>query len=257
MWALALAVYAGCKWLTWRAADVCGAPRWRHLAYLLFWPGLDAPAFLNAQATVERKPTGAAWAFAVAKLAIGLALFAAAAELVYTGPRWLAAWLGMVGIAMVLHFGIFDLLSLAWRTAGVNARPLMHWPLTSTSVSDFWSRRWNTAFRDLAHAFEFRPAARLLGAPLALAAVFLVSGLVHDLVISLPAGGGYGGPTLFFTVQACGIFFERGTWGKWLGIGRGPRGWLFTMLVLAIPLPLLFHDHFVSNIILPMLQAGR
>ena len=50
MWTLAVAIYIACKWLTWRSADVRDVPLWRHAGYLLAWPGLDAPAFLNPAA---------------------------------------------------------------------------------------------------------------------------------------------------------------------------------------------------------------
>src|SRR5262249_45019933 len=47
MWALAFAIYAGCKWLTWRQTPAPDAPKWRHVGYLLAWPGMDADAFLK------------------------------------------------------------------------------------------------------------------------------------------------------------------------------------------------------------------
>src|SRR5579872_4315985 len=47
MWALAFAIYASCKWLTWRRTPVQDVPLSRHAGYLLGWPGLDAAAFLN------------------------------------------------------------------------------------------------------------------------------------------------------------------------------------------------------------------
>lgn len=76
----------------------------------------------------------------------------------------------MAGLIFVLHFGSFHLLSCAWRAAGVDARPLMHWPVAATSLADFWGRRWNTAFRDLTHRFLFRPLTRRLGPRAGLAA---------------------------------------------------------------------------------------
>ena len=84
---------------------------------------------------------------------------------------------------------------------------------------------------------------------------FVLSGLVHDMVISLPAGGGYGWPTLFFVIQVAAIFIERSNAGRRFGLGRGLRGWLFTMLVLAVPVYGLFHPPFVKNIIVPFMQA--
>jgi alginate O-acetyltransferase complex protein AlgI len=84
---------------------------------------------------------------------------------------------------------------------------------------------------------------------------FVASGLVHDLVISLPAGGGYGWPTLFFAIQALGLLVERSPLGERFRLGSGAPGWLWTMLLLALPLPGLFHEPFVTRIILPFMAA--
>jgi D-alanyl-lipoteichoic acid acyltransferase DltB (MBOAT superfamily) len=129
-------------------------------------------------------------------------------------------------------------------------------PLTSVSLGEFWGRRWNTAFRDLTHRYLFRPLTARLGARGAVFAGFAFSGVVHDAVISLPAGGGYGGPTVFFMLQALGIFAERSRAGRRIGLGKGRRGWLFTMLVLISPAPLLFHPPFVERIVVPFMQAS-
>jgi hypothetical protein len=255
MWTLALAVFAGCKWLTWRRARASYAPAWKHLAYLALWPGMDADSFLSSGPVADGRPRGGDWLFAMVKLACGALLLVWSTGLAEAGAVWLAGWLGMAGIVLLLHFGAFDMLSLAWRAGGVNARPLMNWPLAASSLSDFWGRRWNTAFRDLAHAFVFRPATRAVGTTAALAIAFLASGLVHDLVISVPAGGGYGGPTIYFAAQAGGVLVERSAAGRQIGIGHGWKGWLFTMLVLVVPLPLLVHAPFINEVAVPMLRA--
>jgi alginate O-acetyltransferase complex protein AlgI len=136
----------------------------------------------------------------------------------------------------------------------------MDWPVLACSVSDFWGKRWNTAFRDLTHRFLFRPLTARFGAKAGLAVGFLFSGFVHDLVVSAPAQGGYGGPTLFFLLQGAAILFERSATGQRLGLGKGVRGWAFTVVVLLAPLFLLFHPPFVREVIVPfidwILQAG-
>src|ERR1022692_4792814 len=66
------------------------------------------------------------------------------------------------------------------------------------SIAEFWGRRWNSAFRDLAHPFVFVPAARRWGLVVALWVSFAVSGFAHELVISVPAGAGFGLPTAYF-----------------------------------------------------------
>lgn len=253
MWMFAFAIFAGCKWLTWRTTPA-GAPWPRQAGYLFAWPGMDAPSFLYAAS--RRAPTAGAWGFALAKLGLGLVLCLGIVPRLPASMELLRGWVGMVGIVFVLHFGLFHLLSLAWQAGGVDAKPLMDWPIRATSVSEFWGMRWNTAFRDLTHRYLFRPLAIRVGARWALALGFLVSGTVHDLVISLPAGGGYGGPTAFFLIQAGAIFLERSPIGKRLGLGHGMRGWVFTMLVLVGPLGLLFHPAFVRTIVTPFVSGA-
>jgi hypothetical protein len=256
MWALAVVIFCGCKWLTWRRATLPPAPTWQHAAYLLAWPGLDPVAFLAPRPSpAARRPTTREWLFGAAKLTAGVVLLYGVARLVPPAYPYVVGWVGMVGTVMVLHFGSFHLLSCFWRSLGVNARPLMYAPLAAVSLGELWGRRWNTAFRDLTHRFLFRPLIARFGARGGLFVGFAFSGIVHDAVISLPAGGGYGGPSLFFILQALGMLAERSRVGKRLGLGAGWRGWLFTMLMLAIPAPLLFHRPFVVGIVVPFLHA--
>jgi len=254
MWVLAMAIMFGCKWLTWWRRPYYAAPIWRHVSYFIAWPGMDAEAFFNLLLH-PAKPKAREWLSAFGKLALGIVLFYGLAKRIPpTHPYWVG-WIGMIGLVMILHFGIFHLLSCGLRTAGVEARPLMNSPMASVGLDDFWGRRWNTAFRDLTHRFLFLPLTRRLGARGALIAGFVVSGLIHDAVISFPAGGGYGGPTLFFLFQAVGLFAERSRVGRRLGLRSGMRGWLFTMACLTLPAPLLFHKPFVIRIIVPFMHA--
>ncbi len=83
----------------------------------------------------------------------------------------------------------------------------------------------------------------------------MVSGLIHDLVISLPARGGYGLPTLYFLLQGAGVTAEHSRFGKRLGLGHGRRGWCFMVVVLVLPVFGLFHPWFVLRVILPFMRA--
>lgn len=255
MWTLSVAIYVGCKWLTWRRTPAPTAPLWKHVGYLLAWPGMDAAAFLGPAKRNDRTACSTSeWLFALAKLTVGLLLMWGAARFVPRELPVVVGWVGMIGMVMILHFGLFHLLSCGWRTIGVEARPLMNWPLASRSVSEFWGVRWNTAFRDLTHRFLFRPQIPRLGAKGAVLVGFLASGLVHDLVISVPAGGGYGGPTVFFLVQGCAIMASRTSIADKIGLRRGSLGWSFTMLTLLLPAFLLFHPPFVHEVILPFME---
>jgi hypothetical protein len=264
MWATAGTLFAGCKWLTYRAAvrpraAAAGGVGWpRACGYLLAWPGMDAHAFFFSTRTVAAaaaRPALIEWLAASVKTLFGITLTWGVARAALPAHPLVAGWIGMIGIVFLLHFGVFHLLSLAWRQAGVDAEPLMRNPLRATSLAEFWGRRWNTAFHALATRFSFRPLRRVTSAATASVLVFLLSGLVHELVITLPARGGYGLPTAYFLLQALGLAAERSTQGRRLGLGRGWRGWIFTILVTAGPAFVLFPPVFIRNVILPMLSA--
>jgi hypothetical protein len=161
----------------------------------------------------------------------------------------------MSGLVLLLHFGTFHIVALLWQSLGVDAEPIMSSPLRSTSLGEFWGKRWNLGFRQLAHELIFRPLHRRLGPDAAGLLVFLVSGLIHDLVISLPARGGYGLPTLYFLLQGVGVTVEHSRLGRRIGLGYGVRGWFFMMVFLTVPAFWLFHPWFVLRVILPFMRA--
>jgi hypothetical protein len=217
---------------------------------------MDAEAFLDPRPSPPPpRPAVREWSVAAGQVAVGLGLLFGVARWVPARHPYLTGWVGMVGLVTALHFGAFRLLSCGWRSAGVVARPLMERPLAAASVSEFWGRRWNMAFRDLAHRFLFRPLTPRLGPRAALLVGFAASGLVHDLLVSVPAGAGYGGPTLFFLVQGAALLAERHPLGRRLGLGAGWRGRLFTAFALLAPVGALFHPPFVLAVILPFLAA--
>jgi hypothetical protein len=256
MWLLAAAIFAVCKIATWLLADRRKVPIWRQLAYLLAWPGMNAASFFSkGGATHPTTPTTREWITGALNLGAGCAIFWAAHWWFPESSPILMGWAGMIGVVLILHFGSFLLLSCFWRLRGVDALPLMNRPTVSTSLAEFWGRRWNIAFRDLTYQFLFRPLRPRLGAVGALVLSFVISGIIHDVVISLPAGGGYGGPTAFFAIQPAGILMERSSLGRAVGLGLGWRGWLFTAAVLLLPVRLLFHDPFIHKIVVPFMRA--
>ncbi len=253
---LSLAIYAACKWQTWwqvRGRGACAGRR-RPFGYLLAWPGMDAAAFLN-QSALPPKPAAREWTLAVLKTLFGAVLLWSVARMVPPQKPLLVGWVGIVGLLFLLHFGSFHLLALLWQRAGVDARPIMHAPAQATSLGDFWGSRWNLGFRQLSHDLVFQPLRRRLGAAGATLAAFAVSGLIHELVISLPAGDGYGLPTGYFLLQGMGVMVEHSERGRRFGLRQGFSGWLFTLLVTAGPVFWLFHPPFVTRVVLPFMRA--
>lgn len=167
----------------------------------------------------------------------------------------ITGWVGMVGVVLLLHFGLFHLLSALWRALGINARPIMRSPAGATSLSGFWGEDWNAAFSDLMHGGVFKPLTKSVGRWGALLLVFLISATLHELVISVPARGGYGLPTAYFVLQGLALLFERSKRGQNLGLGSGVKGWCFVALVAGVPAFWLFHPIFIHHVILPMLHA--
>jgi predicted DCC family thiol-disulfide oxidoreductase YuxK len=271
---MAGAIFLGCKWLTfWRARRHAGNLL-RALGYLFAWPGMDAKNFLRSAGIRPRTPPDglareslsgkmpdragripalpdkrANIAGAIAKIFLGVVLLFGLAR--FAHQPLLAGWFGMTGIILILHFGIFDLLTVAWRASGIDARPIMNSPLKSASLGEFWGRRWNGAFNQLVFEILFRPLARITTPIIGTLAAFFASGLIHELVISLPARAGYGLPTAYFLLQGCGVLVQH----RATSVRRGTSGRFFTILVVAGPAFWLFHPPFVRHVILPFMKA--
>ncbi len=204
MWVMTVALFGGFKWVMWRRG--------------LSWPRPAAD--------------GAPGGRALPRIVLGTVLFWGVARLL---PPLAAGWVGMIGLVLMLHFGV---MALAW--------PIMRAPLRARSVAEFWGERWNCAFPQMARPLIFEPVSKRYGTGWATMVVFLASGLLHELVISLPAGGGYGLPTGYFALQGAAVLVER----KW----RTDRRW-FVWLMVAGPVFWLFHPLFVERVMISFMEA--
>jgi hypothetical protein len=253
MWLLALAIFAGLKWATWwKARMATPQETWRSIAYLVAWPGMDAETFLDSSHRAERPPSRE-WLWASAKTTVGVLLLWLIARKA-THPL-AQGWIGLVGLVLLLHFGSFHVLALFWQSQSIVAKPIMAKPILSKTLSEFWGKRWNLGFRQLAHDLIFRPLHKQIGIGGASLLVFVVSGFIHDLVISLPAHGGYGLPTGYFLLQGFGVSLERSRIGRRLGLQQGFLGWLCMFVFTAGPVLWLFHPAFVSRVMVPFMKA--
>jgi hypothetical protein len=255
MWTLSFAIFLGLKWITWwEARDLVPHSALRSLAYLLAWPGMDAESFLDARRQAST-PRLQEWLWAAAKTACGILLLWFLARRVPAQYPLVQGWTGLFGLIFLLHFGSFHLIALFWQAHGVDTQPIMAQPMLSKTLSEFWGKRWNLGFRQLAYDLIFRPLHKPVGAAAASLLVFVVSGLIHDLVISLPARGGYGLPTAYFILQGIGVTLERSSLGNRLGLRKGLSAWLYLLIVTAAPAFWLFHPPFVLRVILPFMHA--
>ena len=228
------------------------------LVWYAVWWGLKPSEFFTRRP--RQSIDNVELAFAIFKATIGMLLLFLVVPFVFN--QWteneyrdlVAGWLGLVGIAFCMHFGYSHLTAIVLRANGRPVTPIMNRPILAASVSEFWGKRWNLAFRDYAHVVLFAPLARRWGAVAGSMAGFTFSGLIHELAISLPANGGYGWPMLYFVIQGFGVLSER--WlakcGWWKAGSISNRIW--AIVVVVLPVPLLFHQPFVRRVIVPILH---
>jgi hypothetical protein len=249
-------IYSSFKWISWKT---CRRPAasWLHkLAWWLAWPGMDVARFLSQPTDPESlRASAGEGLWALLKTLVGAGLFLVGLACIGNGHEYAGGWCGMVGMVLMVHFGVFHLISCGWRLAEIDAPPIMDRPLSAQTLGEFWGRRWNRAFRDAVYVPLFRPVARRWGPLAAMWAVFLFSGVIHEAAISVPAGAGFGLPTLYFVLQSLAIVFQNSRVGRWLAVDRGPQGHVFTLFVVFAPVAMLFHPPFVYRVILPLMHA--
>lgn len=166
--------------------------------------------------------------------------------------KTLSNLLMLTGLSFILHFGILNLSTAAWRFSGVDVRELFRSPYQSKSLQEFWGKRWNLAFSEMTALIAYRPLKGMLGKNAAMVASFLLSGLLHEIAISFPVKSGYGLPFLYFVLHG-GAMYAEGKLPFIQKITAHPiwsRLWVFSWLLL--PMPLLFHAGFVENVMRPL-----
>jgi len=219
MWLLAFEMYCFFKWITLAYhPGVSSGLRYPTL-YLVGWVGMDPTPFKCRNQEHVSENLNLMFG-GVANIVVGL-LFFLSTEYLPSNLWLLQGWFICIGIVMILHFGIFRILAWVWRQFGFDVEPIMQFPLAAKTVSEFWGGgRWNLAFKQLVYPFVFRPLKKRLGPKYGVLITFLLSGLIHETVISLPSRGGWGLPTLYFLIQAFGMLFEKSRIYKKIGSER-------------------------------------
>jgi alginate O-acetyltransferase complex protein AlgI len=222
------------------------------LGFLVAWPGMQPRIF--AAPRTGRLPGALALARSGVLYALAGIALVILARLSWTTfhSRLLATILLLPGLSLVLHFGFCDLLAGAWRMGGVACDELFREPWRSQNLSEFWARRWNLAFSQMTAIAVYRPLADRYGRGAALMAGFVVSGLLHEMAISVPVRAGYGLPLLYFVIHGVLVLIEREMERRGRRVSnRVGRTWAFVWLVG--PLPLLFHRPFLSHVVWPLI----
>jgi hypothetical protein len=157
-------------------------------------------------------------------------------------------------VAMSIHFStgcalltgfwmVYDLCTLvavgALHHSPSSWPPVMDNPWVSTSLHEFWARRWHQLLRQTFLVFGGRPGRALAGNVGLVLGAFTASGLFHELSMYAMGRGGDARVPLFFFMQGCSLIGER-VWrritGRRVG-GLWGAAWVyFDIVVLGQPL---------------------
>jgi len=221
------------------------------LCFALGWPGMDPLPF---ERLGEKRAFNKAYLYSgLLSLFAGCCLLYLLAWLLrYTAlPAYVLCLCSFVPFVLIFHMGFFTIVAALWERAGVVTGTLMDAPWKAESLSSFWGKRWNVAFIQMTRTCLFVPMARKGRAPFALALSFAVSGIFHEVALTLPAHGGYGMPLLYFVLQFVLVHIEKRFRHRW----SRPAQKLWIWAALLVPFPLLFPPPFLCKVILPLLQG--
>lgn len=223
-------------------AEWAGERRLTMSRYALFafaWFGMDPDSFRN-----RRK--GLSWKNDVRTGLLLMVIGTLGAGLVWA-MGWRQILIMFLPMSLGFHFGALRVLKGGLRAAGFPVRTLFPNLLEAQGLGDFWSRRWNVGYSQMMQRLVGRPVEARFGSSAGLMAIFIVSGLLHELAITLPVRSGFGLPTLYFSAHGMLTLLEK-------KIGR-PFGKLPALLAVALPLGLLFPPAFQSEVVAPFLSV--
>jgi Membrane bound O-acyl transferase family len=205
----------------------------RYLVFAFLWFGMDPASFAKRRSGLDWK----------GDVGIGLLLMllgTLGAWFVWA-MQWRHILVMFLPMSLGFHFGALRVLKGALRAAGFPVRTLFPNLLEARGIGDFWSKRWNVGYSQMMQRLVGRPVQNRFGDAAGVMAVFLGSGLLHELAITLPVRSGFGLPTLYFTVHGLLTLFER-------KLGR-PIGKIPALLAVVLPLGLLFPPAFQKEVI--------
>jgi alginate O-acetyltransferase complex protein AlgI len=220
---LVYAEWAGPKQLTWS----------RYFIFGFLWFGMDPGTFAKKRAGLSYKGD-LGWGLLM--MVVGFTM----AWVVWTF-EYRDILLMFVPMSLGFHFGALRVLKAIHRSFGFPVRTLFPNLLKAQGMGDFWSRRWNVGYSQMMQRVVGRPLGNIVGRDGGVMAVFLVSGLLHEVAITLPVMAGWGCPTLYFVFHGGLAVWERRT-GRRLGK-------VLTLILVSAPLGFLFPQVFQVEVI--------
>lgn len=254
MMALIAALFLGMKTVVTTNARITGDPalsfpRW--LAFSLTWPGMRPNLFtlpLRPREGWKGMAFNGSLCVAAGVGSIGLAGPIGRA----TGSIFVTTILFFIGSSLLVHYGLFTLAAAFWRKIGFDCGVLFRNPFSAQSLGVFWGQYWNLAFSEMTAIAVYQPMKGRLGVRQALLLSFGLSGLLHEVAISLPVRSGFGLPLAYFLLHCGLVEMERSLARRGI-LFNGWRGHLWVCFWLIAPLPILFHRPFLVGVVWPLI----
>jgi hypothetical protein len=209
---------------------------------------LASPLLASASWTDARRPARAALGALLLHLATAAMLLLLALIAAWWGVRacapslWLAGYCTMPA-AWLIGEVLGTTLQILYAFGGWLVPPHHRSPWRARSIGEFWSGRWNRWVADWLAQVVYRPLRRWR--ILAVLMTFLVSGLLHEIFMSVPlwittGHSIFGLPTLYFLIQAAAVMADRALAGGHAVIRR-----LLLWTAVAVPAPLILNECFL------------
>lgn len=161
--------------------------------------------------------------------------------------------IALVGLSLILHFGVLSISAGIWRFFGADTYLLFRQPAKSNSLTEFWGRRWNLAFIEMLSIAVLRPLKTKTGNTTSILLSFLLSGLLHEVAITLPVNAGFGMPTVYFIIQGLAVAAEKEMEKRNIVLLKNKlAAKLWVLFWVVAPIHFLFPNPFIEQIVWPL-----
>jgi hypothetical protein len=221
----------GLVYAEWAKTEKLSLPQYAIFSFL--WFGMDPGTFRSRKTNLRWKND----------IAIGslLTVIGLAGSWFVAHLEWKHILIMFLPLSLAFHFGFLRILKGTLRSFGFPVRTLFPNPLETNGIADFWSRRWNIGYSQMMQRLVGRPIESIARKSTGTIAVFIISGLLHEAAITLPAMSGFGLPTLYFTLHGLLTLLEK----KY----KRPLGKIPTLVAVILPLSWLFPQKFQTDVI--------
>jgi hypothetical protein len=227
----------GLVYAEWARTEKLSLPRYAIFSFL--WFGMDPGTFRFKNPNISWKNDIAIGSILTINGLVGSWLVA--------NLGWNHIFIMFIPLSIAFHFGLLRILKGTLRYFGFPVRTLFPNPLETRGIGDFWSRRWNVGYSQMMQRLVGRPIETIAGKSAGVMAVFICSGLLHEIAITLPVISGFGLPTLYFTFHGLLTLLEK-KWNR--SIGKIP-----TLICVILPLGWLFPETFQIEVIEKFLEV--